>query len=179
VRDASATTRARSAWASQDRYLDTRARGHTGPVPATVSCGLLAIYFLVEAFEPFSLFRLALGLITSALTFRLALRTKLAAEQEGIVWHTLTRTRRWPYRMIDHFEVANRIDGQSGSSRRVLRVHLADGHAQWLRGLEDSDGSTPVRFERSGEPQTLDQLAARLNGIVEVNQRSARELEAS
>ena len=130
-------------------------------MPATVTCGVLALYFLVEAFEPFSVFRLALGLATAALTFRLALRTKLSADQDGVVWHTLTRTRHWPYRAIDHFEVASRVDGPSESSKQVLRIHLADGHAQWLGGsrtatdLRSSDSSDQANLRPSSNWQTI------------------------
>jgi hypothetical protein len=133
-----------------ESYLRVTARGRTGPVPAAVTSGVFAIYFLAEAFEPFSTFRLVLGIATAALTVRLALRGTLVASRGGVKWHTVMRTWRWPYSEIDHFELAVRTRA-SGPAVRVMRIHLRDGHAQWLGALEElpeSDASA-VALEES------------------------------
>ena len=108
---------------------------------ATVTCGVFALYFLVEAFEPFSLFRLFLGIATAALAVRLVIRGTLVAGKDGIEWHTMMRTRRWPYEAVSDFDLAVRPGQVPGSAKRVVRIHLVDGRAQWLNGLEDSDNA--------------------------------------
>jgi hypothetical protein len=139
-----------------ESYLRVTAHGRTGPVPAAVISGVFAIYFLVEAFEPFSTFRLVLGIATAALTVRLALRGTLVASKGGIKWHTVMRTWSWPYPEIDHFELAVRTRA-SGPAVRVMRVHLRDGRAQWLGALEELPQTSAAALEES---------AARLNGMV-------------
>ena len=106
-------------------------------MPAAVTSGVFAIYFLVEAFEPFSTFRLLLGIATAALTVRLALRGTLVAGKGGIKWHTVMRTWSWPYSEVGHFELAVRTSA-SGPAVRVMRIHLKDGHVQWLGALRSS-----------------------------------------
>jgi hypothetical protein len=123
--------------------------------------GLLALYFLVEAFEPFSAFRLVLGLATAALTVRLAANGTLVASEAGVEWRTMTRTRRWPYNAVSYFDLAFRSPANSASSTRVARVHFADGRAQWLNGLEESlpaSSALRVRWwpERAGSTSAVD-----------------------
>ncbi len=135
---ASGRTPAGSMGQLPDNHARMTVRGRSGPVSfTTVMTGLLALYFLVEAFEPFSAFRLVLGVATAALAFRLAVQGTLVASEEGIEWHTVMRTRRWPYDAVSYFDFALRTRDQSGSSTRVARIHLADGRAQWLNGLEE------------------------------------------
>ena len=77
------------------------------------------MYFLVEAFAPFSVFRLGLSLAVAALTVRLAMRSKLVADGDGIEWHTMMRTRRWPYETVSYFDLALRGGESSSSINRV------------------------------------------------------------
>lgn len=132
-----------------ESYLRVTARGPTGPLPAAVTSGVFAIYFLVEAFEPFSTFRLVLGMATAMLTVRLALRATLVAGRGGIKWRSVMRTWSWPYSAVDHFELAVRTRA-SGPALRVMRIHLVDGHAQWLAALEEvpAHGSSPGPSDR-------------------------------
>jgi hypothetical protein len=148
-------------------------------LPVAVTCGVFAVYFLVEAFLPFSVFRLALGIATAVLTFRLATRGTLVSAQDGIRWHTVMRTSHWRYSAIDHFELAVRTRA-SGSQQHMMRIHLRDGRAQWLRALEeppkveDEDRSIPSRPDLPGSrlpwyrrpPPNLSEVVAQLNRIL-------------
>ncbi|MFZ0664977.1 MAG: hypothetical protein WAM97_04425 [Acidimicrobiales bacterium] len=147
--------------------LRIRASGWNGPLPGAIACGLLAAYFLVEAFFPFSVFRLILGLATASIAVLLSRRGTLSASRGEIAWHTVLLTRRWPYSAVDHFEVARRSNESTGSVSRVLRMHLADGKAQWLGALHEpaSQGSLlPVRWRQ--EQPDLDEVAEELNRIL-------------
>jgi hypothetical protein len=142
------------------------------------------LYFLIEAFEPFSAFRLMLGVATTVLTIRLAVRGTLVASAEGIDWYTMLRTRRWPYETVSHFDLAVRTGRRSGSSPRVARIHLFDGRAQWLNGLEEVPESGPA-FGRSpggrasaASPDNLETRLEALNKIVAGLRGGRREREA-
>jgi hypothetical protein len=129
-----------------ETHIRVAVRGRTGPLSAaTVTCGVLALYFLAEAFEPFSWFRLFLGIATAALAARLAVRGTLIAGKDVIEWRTMMRTRRWPYESVHDFDLALRPGQAPGSARRVVRIHLVDGRAQWLHGLEERP-DPPVRL---------------------------------
>ncbi len=114
---ASGRTPAGSAGQLEGSHARMTIRGRTGPLSfTTLMTGLLALYFLVEAFEPFSVFRLVLGVATAALTVRLAVHGTLVASEAGVEWRTMTRTRHWPYNAISYFDLAFR----SPAALRVL-----------------------------------------------------------
>jgi hypothetical protein len=174
-----------------DSYLRIVARGPTRPLPAAVTCGVFAIYFLVEAFEPFSVFRLVLGIATAALTVRLANRGTLVASKDGIRWHTVMRTSHWPYEAVDHFELAVR-PRTSGPVLRVMRIHLTDGRAQWLGALveppeqQDEPHPGPPRRFFPGDlvfnmqpPRPLDEVVVQLNRILYAAREIGDAREAS
>jgi hypothetical protein len=151
---------------------------------------VFSLFFLVEAFEPFSVFRLVLGIATAALTVRLAIRGTLVAGKDCIKWHTVMRTWRWPYSTVDHFELAVRSRA-SGPQPRVMLIHLTDGRARWLGALQELPGGErdprPVRLPTSSAggrltslwppPQPLEEVVSQLNLILtEVHDsRDARE----
>jgi hypothetical protein len=153
------------AWTTETRYLHVRVRGRTGPVPGAVAAGLFAVYFFVEGFEPFSVFRLVLGLCTGLAAFRLWRRTTLTASPRGITWHTFLRTVRWRYDAVDHFESAMR-PARDGGIATALRVHLSDGRVQWLRGLEGRPGALVVYQVPREKPWALEDLVSQLNSIL-------------
>jgi hypothetical protein len=203
VQEASGRTSSPQEGGPSDTYLRVTGRGSTGPVPAAAMSGVFAAYFLVEAFEPFSLFRLVLGIATAALTLRLALSGTLVADKEGIKWHTLMRTWQWPYAAVDHFELAVRSPVPSDPPAQVMLIHLADGRAQWLGALQEPlrpaavdpsrrrpalDRPKPkypalnhldgLRFWRRPPAEPLDEVVLRLNRIVtglHENGKAARE----
>lgn len=74
MHDASGRTSATSARGLSETHTRVTVRGTGLLSAATVTCGVLSLYFLVEAFEPFSVFRLILGIATATLTLRLAIR---------------------------------------------------------------------------------------------------------
>ena len=156
MHDASGRTPARSVRGLSESHGRVTVRGRTGPLSAaTVTCGVFALYFLVEAFEPFSLFRLFLGIATAALACRLAIRGTLVAGKDGVEWRTMMRTRRWPYEAVHYFDLAVRPGQGPGTVRRVARIHLTDGRGQWLNGLEErSDPPVRVRLPWGGVPAT-------------------------
>jgi hypothetical protein len=160
VHYASGRTPAGSAGQLEGIHARMTVRGRTGPLSfTTVMTGLLALYFLVEAFEPFSAFRLVLGVATAALTVRLAVHGTLVVSEAGIEWRTMTRTRRWPYNAVSYFDLAFRSPVRSASSTRVARVHFADGRAQWLNGLEEPlpvSSTLRVRWWPEGSTSAVD-----------------------
>jgi hypothetical protein len=166
VHETNRRTSEASAWARQSPYLRVRVGGQTGPLPAAIACGVLALYFFVEGFAPFSIFRLALGILTGWVAVRLGLRTTLRASEDGVSWYTVMRKWQWPYDAIDHFEIARRRISESSSSREVLRIHLSDGRAQWLRGIEEPAGSAVIRNSQSSDLWSLEDLAEHLNAIL-------------
>jgi hypothetical protein len=174
VHQASGRTPAGSPTGPSDTHLNMTVRGRrAGPLSfTTVTSGILALYFLVEAFEPFSAFRLVLGAATAALTVRLAARGTLVASAEGIKWHTMMTTRRWPYSAVSHFDLVVRSGERSASPRRVARIHLVDGRAQWLTGLEEPPYPSfelklpwAARHEEGAAP---DDLASKLDALNKV-----------
>jgi hypothetical protein len=185
MHDASGWTPAGSARRSPDPRLHVTVSGHNGPiVPSAVLSAGLALYFLVEAFEPFSAFRLVLGIGMAALTLRLMMRGKLIASPDGIEWRTMLRTRRWPYAMVSFFDLAYRSSEGSGSSTRVARIHLLDGRAQWLNGLEERDPELAFALRWSRRPSDtsasdgLDGKIDALNKIVDDLRTRTKEREA-
>ena len=170
MHDASGRTPAPHKRGRSDSYLRIAARGPTGPLPAAITCGVFAIYFLVEAFEPFSVFRLVLGIATAALTVRLAFRGTLVAFKDGIRWHTVMRTSHWPYEAVDHFELAAR-PRTSGPLLRVMRIHLTDGRAQWLGALVE----TP---EQQDEPHSGLSRRYFPGGLISFNRQPPLPLDA-
>lgn len=170
--------------------LTVSARGRAGPLPGAAISGGFSVFFLVEAFMPFNWFRLVLGVACGVLCVRLAGRFVLVTRPEGVEWHTFLRTRRWPNAALDHFEVAER-SGPSPDGRRVtaLRVHLADGSAHWLTGLEAAPGrdvrSPGFSWPDAGshdsglgwlraEPVGLEDLADELNVVISSHDATAR-----
>lgn len=186
MHNASGRTPAGPAGELPDTHLPTTVRGRTGPLSfTTVVTGLLALYFLIESFEPFSAFRLVLGVATAALTIRLAVRGALVVSEAGIEWRTVTRTRRWPYDAVSYFDLAYRSPEHSGSSTRVARVHLVDGRAQWLNGLEEPPpGSSVLRvrwpqlFAGSASPEHLEDEFDTLNRVISNLRQGRTELAA-
>lgn len=192
MHDASGRTPAPRERGQSDCYLRIAARGPTGPLPAAVTCGVFAIYFLVEAFEPFSVFRLVLGIATTVLTVRLALRGTLLASTDGIKWHTVMRTSHWPYEAVDHFELAVR-PRTSGPALRVMRIHLTNGRAHWLGALveppeqqDEARSGLSSRYSSGGLlsfnrrlPLPLDEVVAQLNRILTAARETGDEREAS
>jgi hypothetical protein len=185
MHDASGWTPAGSARGSTVPRIHVTVRGRNGPVsPATVLSAGLALYFLVEAFEPFSAFRLVLGIFTAAFTLRLTMRGTLIASPDGIEWRTILRTRRWPYEAVSYFDLALRSGGGSGSSTRVARIHLVDGRAQWLNGLEEQDPELAFGLRGSRRPsdtsavEGLDFKIDALNKIVDDLRSRTKEREA-
>jgi len=160
----------------EETQLRVTANGRNGPLPGTIACGALSVYFLVEAFEPFSLFRLFLGVATAVFGIRMSQRWTLVAGKGHIRWHTVLRTRTWLYAEVDHFEVGLRFEESTGNALRVLRMHLADGTAQWMRGLAEptrGDSVSNIRDSRllpqrlsSVRRLPLEQIAMQLNEIV-------------
>jgi hypothetical protein len=146
---------------------------------------VFALYFLVEAFEPFSLFRLFFGFATAALAVRLSIRGTLFAGKDGIEWHTMMRTRRWPYEAVNDFDLAVRPGQPPGSTKRVVRIHFVDGRAQWLNGLEERpDPQIRLRWPwrradatASDDGELYSQLDA-LNSILAGMRRGRTEREA-
>jgi hypothetical protein len=179
VYEANRRTPAASGRTRDYRVLQVRVSGQSGPAPSAVLCGVLALYFLVEAFAPFSIFRLCLAGAAGFLTFRLALRTRLVAGTEGITWCSAVRTSGWRYGVIDHFEVANRSDSLQASTKRALRAHLVGGRAQWLRGFESQPGSPLIRHSPDGDQWTLEELAGELNQLLADRRRRTLALNAS
>jgi len=185
MHDASGWTPAGSARRSPDPRLHVTVSGRNGPVsPSTVLSAGLALYFLIEAFEPFSAFRLVLGIFVAALTLRLTMRGKLIASPDGIEWRTMLRTRRWPYAMVSYFDLAGRSGEVSGSSTRVARIHLVDGRAQWLNGLEERDPELAFGLLRMRRPsdtsasEGLDSKIEALNKMVGDLRTGTKEREA-
>ena len=154
------------AWTTDNRYLHVRSRGRYGPVPGAITAGVFAVYFFVEGFEPFSVFRLLLGVGTGYVAFRLWRRTNLTADATGITWHRFLRTVRWRYQAVDHFESAWRPARDGGRSVCALRVHLSDGRAQWLPGLEGPPGAGTIRHAPREDPWSVEELVAHLNSIL-------------
>ncbi len=163
----------------ESRYLRVRVGGQGGPLPTAVACGVLALYFFVEAFAPFSLFRLALALLTGYAAWRLAQRTTLIASDQGITWYTTVRKLQWPYNAIDHFEIAERRGSESSSPREVLRIHLSDGRAQWLRGIEEPAGSAVMKHSPGSDRWSVAELADNLNAILSDLKRTTSARKAS
>jgi hypothetical protein len=163
----------------EQESLRIRASGWNGPLPGAIACGALAAYFEVEAFFPFSVFRLVLGLVTAVVAVLLSRRGTLSASRGEIAWHTVGFTRRWPYSAVDHFEVAMRSNESTGSVSRVLRMHLSDGKAQWLGGLHEPSSETSPLSERWRRQQPdLDEVADELNRILRKPVSDARHREA-
>jgi hypothetical protein len=133
------TRPAETEWESNGSRIRISPRGRNGPLPATVACAVLSVFFFVEAFEPFSVFRLVLGLFTAALGIRVSRRWTLVVDRDEVIWHTVLRTRRWTYAEIEHFEVATRTSSSSDVPESALRVHLTNRRVLWLRGLEQPD----------------------------------------
>jgi hypothetical protein len=179
VYEASRRTPAASGRTRDFRVLQVRLSGQSGPVPSALVSGFFALYFLVEAFAPFSVFRLCLAAAAGLLTFRLALRTRLVAGDQGITWCSTVRTSGWRYGVIDHFEVANRSDSLQAETRRALRAHIVGGRAQWLRGFESLSGARIVRHSPDGDRWTLEELAGELNQILADRRRRTLSLKAS
>jgi hypothetical protein len=166
-------------WAGQAPYLRVRVSGQSGPLPAAFTCGVLALYFVIEAFSPFSIFRLALALVTGYAGWRLAQRTTLIASGQGVTWYTAVRKLQWPYQSIDHFEIAERRSSESSSPREVLRIHLKDGRAQWLRGIEEPAGSAVIKHGSASDLWSLEELAGNLNAILSDLKRTTSARKAS
>ena len=99
------------------------------------------LYFLVEAFEPFSLFRLFLGIATAALAVRFAIRGTLVAGKDGIEWHTMMRTRALALRGGERLR-------PRGQARAAVRISEAR--------RQDSSGRRPCSMvERSSKSATI------------------------
>jgi hypothetical protein len=179
VHETSRRTSERSEWAGETGNLRVRVSGQSGPLPGAVACGVLAAFFLVEGFAPFSVFRLALAILTGYAAWRLALRTTLIASNQGVTWYTAVRKIQWPYDAIDHFEIAQRRVSESSSPREVLRIHLSDGRAQWLRGIEDPAGSAVIKHGQGSDPWALAELAEHLNAILGDLKRTTSARKAS
>jgi len=137
VRDASVRTPANEAGELYELRLRITARGPKEILPGTIICLALAVYLLVEAFEPFSVFRLALAIAIALLAIRMAKCWTLAVGDGHIEWHTALRTRRWLYSEVDRFELAVRSSGSEATAVRVLRMHMANGRAQWMNRLQE------------------------------------------
>jgi len=166
-------------WAGQAPYLRVRVSGQSGPLPAAITCGVLALYLFIEAFTPFSVFRLVLALVTGYAGWRLAQRTTLIASGQGVTWCTAVRKLQWRYDAIDHFEIAERRGSESSTPREVLRIHLEDGRAQWLRGIEEPAGSAVIRHGSGSDPWSLAELAENLNAILSDLKSTASARKAS
>ncbi len=185
MHDASGRTPAGSVRGLSETHPRLTVRGRAGPLSASaVTTGLLALFFFVEAFEPFSVFRLLLAIVTAALSVRLAVRGTLVARPEGIEWHTMMRTRHFPYAAVSHFDLAVNPDDSFESFKRVARIHLVDGHAQWLHGLErpsDPDLQVGWPWRRTGGVSGSDDLESQLdtlNRIVDDLRRGRAHREA-
>lgn len=168
-----------AAQAGEER-LTIKASGWNGPLPGAIACGVLGAYFLAEAFLPLSVFRLLLGLAFELLAVRMWRRSRLVLSDDHVEWHTMLRTWRWPTAAVDHFEVATRRTNASAPPVRALRMHLCDGRAQWLRGLEEtrspSDSLIPERW-RFAQPD-LDEVVGVLNELVQKPHHQSRQREA-
>ena len=85
---------------------------------------------------------------------------------------------------MSHFDLAVRPGDASGSSKQVARIHLVDGHAQWLHGLEElSDPEMPLhwplrRVDAETAPVDLDSQLGVLNEIVADLRRERTQREA-
>lgn len=152
---------------AQIGYRRRRRRGEAGPWLATCCVGLLGIFFLVEAFAPFSLLRLVLAMATLALAARLWMCDTIFAGHGVVVWRSIIRTRRWPYEAVDRFEVATRpkvFSAVPEPAKTVLRIHLTDGRLQWLAGLEEPLGEDRDWMNRG--QIGLEDVASRLNALL-------------
>ena len=124
-----------------------------------------APFFFVEGFFPFSVFRIVLGLVVAMIGIRMAGRFTLLAGPEGVEWRTTAKTRRWPYSSIDHFELARRSGESAGTQAQILRIHLTDGRAQWLVGV-DGRRRHSSWFGSSERGPSLEHVVSELNRIV-------------
>ena len=89
--DARRRTRANSAHGPSETDVRVTVRAPGLLSAGSVICAVLAVYFLIEAFAPFSVFRLLLAIVTATLGVRLAIRGTLIATADGIEWHTMMR----------------------------------------------------------------------------------------
>jgi hypothetical protein len=197
VRDASGWTPAFQAGDRDETYLRVTKRGLSEILPGTLICGGLALYFLIEAFEPFSIFRLLLAVVTAFLTVRLFRSGTIIVAAGQVEWHTILRTRRWSYSDIGHFALGIRTGEPDAQGLRVLRMHMADGRAQWINGLTHGFGpdsgwvvvhfsqsqwpesrwSVPGRFWTHSERTDPDDVVAQLNLVIAdvQNNKAVRE----